>query len=205
MCKTSKINYHIIVIRSRAIRFYIATSVNLERSSEGGMQNIDASFRTAAQTLCSTQDVIDFDEIYRDLSSQQDRFCNQGSGWIMNRVIEFVLHVSQYRPLVGSSFIPSPDFIVNKHAVVNVKNEDNMCFLWSVLSALHPVKINSDRLCNYTKYQNTLNFSGIRFPVHLGQIRLFERNNQPLNINVYEYRAEEDDAIIPNYLSKYPA
>ena len=170
VCKISKIKYHSIIQRSRAIRFYIATNVNLERSSEGGMQSTDARFRTAAQTLCSTQDVIDFDEIYRDLSSQQDRFCNQGSGWIMNRVLEFVLYVSQYRPLVGSSFIPSPDFIVNKHAVVNVKNEDNMCFLWSVLSALHPVKINSERLCNYTKYQITLNLNGIRFPVHLGQI-----------------------------------
>ena len=38
----------------------------------------------------------------------------------------------QYKPGSGSSYIKSPKNIENTHAVVNVQNQDNNCFLWSV-------------------------------------------------------------------------
>ena len=46
----------------------------------------------------------------------------------------------------GLSYIPLPEFIRNKNAVVNLKNKDQKCFLWCVLRYLHPVKSHNDRL-----------------------------------------------------------
>jgi hypothetical protein len=89
-----------------AIRFYTTMSVDLSRHSEAGQQSTTAAFRTSPQTLCSMDDEIDFTEMQRDLATQLDRFTNQGSGWTLDNVTSFVIHVSYYRPLSpGSSLI----------------------------------------------------------------------------------------------------
>jgi hypothetical protein len=188
-----------------AIRFYTTMSVDLTRHSEAGQQSTTAAFRTSPQTLCSMDDEIDFTEMQRDLTSQLDRFTNQGSGWTLDNVTSFVIHVSYYRPLSpGSSYIKSPEFIENKGAVVNVKNWiDNECFKWAVISAIHPAGKNSERLNKYKEFENELNWTGLSFPTHLGQIRRFENNNTSITINVYIYKPEEGDAIIPVYLTKH--
>ena len=178
--------------------------VSLHRGSESGAQSTVAYFRTTPITLCSVSDEADYDEMVRELSAQLDRFTNKGSGWVLNRIVSFVLHISQYRPLAGSSFIKSPDFIINKKCIVNVENKyDNKCFKWSVLAALHPAKDNSGRLCNYSKYENELNWEGVPSPTPLPHIRIFENNNPHISINVYIYKPEEGDAIIPTYITKH--
>ena len=135
-----------------------------------------------------------------------DRFTCTGSGWNFQGIIDCTIHISQYRPLTpGSSFIESPSFIKSKRAVVNVDNADEKCFEWAVLSALHPVKNDCKYLYNYEKYEHTLNWNGIRFPTPLDNIRIFERNNTHITINCYQYKPEENHAIIPIYLTKYEA
>ncbi|KAE9523040.1 hypothetical protein AGLY_016671 [Aphis glycines] len=54
----------------------------------------------------------------------------------------------------GSSYIPLPENIKNKHAIINVKNEDDKCFLWAILSALHPVKKHAQRVTKYIPFKN---------------------------------------------------
>ena len=65
----------------------------------------------------------------------------------------------------SSSYIELPASIQKKHARVNVQNsEDDQCFKWAVLSALHPTERNRGRLLNYQKHKNKLNSEGIAFP-----------------------------------------
>ena len=59
-----------------------------------------------------------------------------GSGWVFQQVLSINLNVARYKPLKGSSYIELPKALVSKRAIVNVKNTDNECFRWSVLSAL---------------------------------------------------------------------
>ena len=91
----------------------------------------------------------------------------------------------KYNPLRASSFIPLPSDIYSRKAIVNVKNFDLECFKWSIISALHPVKNNSDRIANYKPYSNELNFNGISFPMELKNIAKFERQNEHISINVF--------------------
>ena len=53
-----------------------------------------------------------------------------------------------------------------KKAILNMQNEDEKCFLWSVLAALHPVnrKDHPHRVQHYKCYEHQLNVSGIEFP-----------------------------------------
>jgi len=61
---------------------------------------------------------------------------NMGSGWQFNRVLYFDIHIDKYSPLKGSSYISLPEKLASKKAIVNVKNNDNECFKWSVTAAI---------------------------------------------------------------------
>lgn len=115
-------------------------------------------------------------------------FVRNGSGWTFDIVIELIITSSKCEHFrSGSNYFKVPKALRKKKAIINVKNSDTKCFKWAVLSALYPVKKNADRVKKYTKFQNKLNFKGIKFPVKLNDMNMFERNNENISINVYAY------------------
>ena len=110
-----------------------------------------------------------------------------GSGWYFKEVINLEIHTVDYKPMRGgSSYIPLPDWIMRKKAIVSIHNTDNKCFLWSVLRYLHPREKNDCRLSDIKKYENKLNTKGIKFPVKIKDISKFESLNPDLpGINVF--------------------
>ena len=91
-------------------------------------------------------------------------FIRDGSGWTVRQVDNLELHFVSYKPIAGSSYIKTPKFIAGKNAVNNIQNEDNKCFMWSILAALHPVNQNANRVNKYKLYEKELNISDIKFP-----------------------------------------
>ena len=119
------------------------------RQTEAGMQETEGRFRSEIRTTCDPDD-IDYAELRAGLNREVDRFTNIGSGWTLTAILRCVIRIGQYRPLVGSSFIPTPQSLILKHALINVYNpDDNMCFAWAVLSALYTCKENAERVLNY--------------------------------------------------------
>ena len=58
---------------------------------------------------------------------------------------------------------------------MNVKNDDNKCFMWSIIAQLHPADHkHADRVSNYTLYEKELNMTNIEYPVKTKQIDKFE-------------------------------
>lgn len=125
----------------------------------------------------------------------------QGSGFTLLSINELVVEINQYDPLRGSSYIELPKYLANKHAIINVKNRDDKCFMWAVLAALHPAPRDGDRLTKYIQYQNELNFTGIKFPMQVQSIEKFERLNETISINVYMYDSSVQK-ILPLRLTK---
>lgn len=122
---------------------------------------------------------------------ERAEFC--GSGYTFSRIIRLDVEVCSYRPLGGSSYIATPCAIRRKRAVINVRNgQDQMCFKWAILSALHPKNHMPDRLDNYLEYSDELNFDGIEFPVSLNRIEKFEKQNSNISVNVYYYDYYDD-------------
>ena len=107
------------------------------------------------------------------------------------KVNQLQIHIADWKPISGSSYIPLPARIKNKKAVINIKNEDNQCFKWCVARALNPVEKNSERITKELKDQSKrLDWSGLKFPVDLKQIKIFEKNNPEISINVFGYEGE---------------
>ena len=55
------------------------------------------------------------------------------------QVLSLEIHTAKYEPFGGSSYIPLPTELSKKKAIINLKNEDNECFMWSVTRALNMV------------------------------------------------------------------
>jgi len=113
-----------------------------------------------------------------------DNFNARGSGFVLDRIKNCVIVITQFRPLARSTYIPTPPSIERKKAVINVKNNDERCFEWAILSGLYPPKSNPLNGYSYTKYRDTLNFDGISFPVHLKYIPKLQKQNPQISVNV---------------------
>ena len=87
-----------------------------------------AYFSTPVYDVDDTQN-LDLQAVAADLTSKMDHWNARGSGFILDRITKFVLSITQYRPLHGSSYIQTPKWLANKKCTVNVKK----CFVWSRL------------------------------------------------------------------------
>ena len=70
-----------------------------------------------------------------------DAWINRGSGWIIKLIESQYITISTYRPLVGSSDIDLPTELKNpRKGLINIKNNDQKCFLWCHVRHINPVK-----------------------------------------------------------------
>ena len=164
------------------IRVYARADAVFTRQVEGGIQRIPAFFTSTMQDVDSTQQM-DLQRVAADLSAQADHWNSRGSGFVLEYITKFVLCITQYRPLHGSTYIPTPQWLSKKKCVVNVKNFDSKCFVWSVLAALHPGVHDPNRLSNYVDYENSLNISGLSFPLAVKTFRN-SRSKIPRSVSV---------------------
>jgi len=160
------------------------------RETDGIVSRIPAFFHSEPFTVTGGQE-LDMQLVLNCFNAQVDAFNARGSGYVLERIRRFTISIVAYRPLVGSSYIPTPKWLRDKKCAVNVKNVgDDHCFKWSVLACLYEPKSHKGELYNYLPYQNALNFDGIDFPVHPKSIPRFEQQNADVSINVLSYDAE---------------
>ena len=116
----------------------------------------------------------------------------EGSGWVFLNVKKLVLHTTRWDPINAGSYIDLPEALKNKQAIINMKNQDEKCFMWSILRALNPKDKNAERVDNDLKSkQDTINIQGIRYPVNFRDIDRFEHLNPNISISVLGYNKEE--------------
>jgi hypothetical protein len=129
-----------VAVFGSAIRWYVSMYALFHRQTDVDLQETEGGFRTQVYTATDPAD-IDYAAVRAELNREVERFTNVGSGWTLTAILRFVVRIGQYRPLVGSSFIPTPASLMAKQALINVFNpDDNMCFVWAVLSAFTPCR-----------------------------------------------------------------
>ncbi|CAH3150037.1 unnamed protein product, partial [Porites evermanni] len=143
-----------------------------------GIENDKAYFNTKTHINIKSTDV---DKLIQKckgtIEESIEVYQKNGSGWFFKEVDKLEIHTVEYNPTNGSSYIPLPDWITNKKAIVNIQNKDEKCFLWCILRHLHPREDNDSRLKDLKEYENSLNTKGIIFPMKLKDILKFEKLN----------------------------
>ena len=144
-------------------------------------------FNTATHINIKSTDVDKLIQIcIDDVDAKIEAYQEAGSAWYFKEVDKLEIHTVEYNPTKGSSYIPLPDWISNKKAIVNIKNKDEKCFLWCILRYLYPRDRDEERLTDLKKYENSLNTKGVTFPMKLKDFSKFEKLNPGLpGINVF--------------------
>ena len=77
------------------------------------------------------------------------------------------MNIFVYSPLIRSTYIELPSRLKNPmKCLINIKNNDDKCFLWCHIRHLNLVKRHPERITEEDKNMvNDLNYEGIKFPV----------------------------------------
>ena len=134
-----------------------------------------------------------YDEMMEEILEEIDKTRDaEGSGWRFEKVEKLVLHTTRWDPINAGSYIELPPALKNKKAIINMKNQDDKCFMWSVLRALNPKDNHPERIDNDLKSkEDILNMEGIRYPVDFRGIDRFESQNPEISITVLGYNKNE--------------
>lgn len=119
-----------------------------------------------------------------------------GSGFTLKEIVHLILNINKCNIISGGTYIDLPNIFKTKHAVINPKNNDSYCFLWSLCIALYPddeffntININDisakKEKISYQKFNTYFkNLENYEFPMSLSNVEKFASENN-ISINVY--------------------
>ena len=105
------------------------------------------------------------------------------SRFVFNEVLFLDTNFDRLNLTRGSSYLPLPDWLARKKAIINSHNNDEECFKWAVIAAENAGMEDSQGVSNLRKLTNNYDWSGLRCPVAIKNINVFEKNND-ISINV---------------------
>ena len=94
---------------------------------------------------------------------KEEMILRNGSNFIFESVDLLSYHIHKTSLKRGKSYIKSPEWVVNKRATKNPKNDDNKCFQYSIAVALHHQDIGNhpERITNIGLHIGLYNWEGI--------------------------------------------
>ena len=128
------------------------------------------------------------DQYFNEIIFKLENWISHGSGWIVKEIISQYLNLSPYLPLSGSTFIKLPAELNHPmKGLINIKNNDNKCFLWCHVRHLNCDGIKLYRITKKDKeIADSLNYSGVNFPVSKKDYDKISVMNR-INTNVFCY------------------
>ena len=109
------------------------------------------------------------------------------------------INISAYKPFAGSSYIDLPiELCSPRKGLINIKNNDQKCFLWCHVRHINPTQDHPGRIKKTDRrIASNLNYEGIEFPVQEKDFKKIEVQNN-ICINVFGY---ENELVFPVYIS----
>ena len=195
-----------IMNKNRIIKARLYLNCLMKRTDSDGLTAIKKfAFHSIGNKIITEE--TDPHEIYQEMIDEIEEEIQkventEGSGWVFVEVENLTLHTDKWEPLSGSSYLPLVAYLANKKALINMQNEDNKCFMWSILRALNPKDKNPGRIDkDLISKQDTLNMEGIKYPVDFRGIDRFESQNPDISVSVVGYN--KVDLVYPLRQSKY--
>ena len=150
------------VVKKRAVQVYLSLHANFHLST-------DVTFLTNPPAVLSTDTIEVYDSsyihdalnsIYEKFTSAIEDFQQRGLGWVLDKLLALDLHLLEFDPLRATSYIPLPTCIHNRKSVINIKNKDEKCFLWSVIAGLYFKDSDAEhrvRVSHHLEYEEEFN------------------------------------------------
>ena len=109
----------------------------------------------------------DLGKYFQEIFYRIDNWINQTSGSIVESIKSQYINTSTHKPLIGSSYIKLSAALKSpKTGLINIRNNDQKCFLWCHFRHINPVKIHPERITQKDiGLVNNLNYEEIKFLV----------------------------------------
>ena len=119
------------------------------------------------------------------MSQQVENPALRDSKFVFDSMMYTDIRIHRLNLTRGSSYIPLPDWLSKKKAILNPKNLDEKCFKWAVTAGMKWEEIDRDhqRVSKLRHYENEFDWSEIRYPVSTKDISKFETRNR-IGVNV---------------------
>ena len=166
----------------RAVRSQTTTWIRFVKDQ---VEQVDLAFNSR---MMSVYNLNDTDEIVGSMithmSQQIENPALRNSKLAFDSVMYTDISIHRLNLIRGSSYIPLPDWLAKKEAIINSKNLDMKCFKWAVIAAMKWEEIgrNHQRVSKLKRFDN-LDWDGINFPVSISDINRFESRNE-ISVNV---------------------
>ena len=163
--------------RTGAVRAQTTPWIRFKKDDE----LVELSFNSR---MMNVYNLSDLDEIVNEMinhtKEQIENPALLNSRFVFDEVLFTNVDFHQLNLTRRSSYLPLPDWLAKKKAIINPKNEDKECFKWAVIAASRWEEINNnpEKISKLKIFEKDFDWSGIGFPVSVKDISKFEFRNQ---------------------------
>ena len=126
----------------KGFKYQITVTVLLCKRKQNGYIEYASVYFNSATKIIINSDKYDIDKSFQEILYRIDNWVNEGSGWMIESIEAGYVNISIYSPLIGKTYIKLPDKLKNPmKGLINLKNNDNKCFLWCHIRHLNPLTI----------------------------------------------------------------
>ena len=164
--------------------------IRFVRDDEEGQERVELAFNSLMTRVyrgSETDQIVD--GMTANMKFQIENPALLNSRFVFDEFLYLDVNFHQLNLTRSSSYLPLPDWLARKKAIVNPHNDDWECFQWSVITAEKVGMKDPQRGSNLRKFTHNYNWSGLEFPVSIKDIGKFEtRNNISVNVLAVEGR-----------------
>ena len=168
--------------------------IRFVRDDEEGQERVELAFNSSMTSVyrgSETDQIVD--GMIANMKFQIENPALLNSRFVFDEFLYLDVNFHQLNLTRGSSYLPLPDWLARKKAVVNPHNDDEECFKWSVITAENAGMKDPQRVSNLRKFMDNYGWTGLEFPVLIKDIGKFETNN---NVSVNVLAVEGKDIYI---------
>ena len=130
----------------KSFKYQITVAVLLNKEKGNGeFEFSSVYFNSMTKTVINSE--FSLNKSFQEILYGIDNWINEGSGWVVESINGEYVNISRYSPLTGSSFVELPNELKNpKKGLINIKNNDNECFLRCHVRHLNLIKMHPERI-----------------------------------------------------------
>ena len=162
--------------------------IRFVREDEEGQERVELAYNSLMTSVyrgSETDQTVD--GMIDNMKFQIENPALLNSRFVFDEFLYLDVNFHQLNLTRGSSYLPLPDSLARKKAIVNPHNDNEECFKWFVIAAEKVEMKDPQRVSDLRQFTDNYDWSGLEFPVSLKDIGKFEnRNNISVNVLAVE-------------------
>ena len=156
---------------NRAVRCQATTWIRFTRD---GVEMVNLAFNSRMMTVYNLNDKNEIvTAMIEPMAQQIENPALKDSKFVFDSILYMNIDFHRLNLTRGFGYIPLPDWLVKKKAIINLRNSDMECFKWAVITAMKREEIGRDhqRISKLRRYENDFDWDGIGFLVSFRDIK----------------------------------